>query len=114
MIHYSKTEVKRCLIMHERNASYTSHMFYLKVKWMRFLVLTCTYQDEVPPYDDVTMCDICCCRSISHRLPFSAHINHVIIIIVIIISFSAHINHVREVAGIDSVGIGASYDGINE
>ena len=26
---------------------------------------------------------------------------------------SAHINHVREVAGIDSVGIGASYDGIN-
>ena len=28
--------------------------------------------------------------------------------------FSAHINHVREVAGIDSVGIGASYDGINE
>jgi len=25
----------------------------------------------------------------------------------------AHINHVREVAGIDSVGIGASYDGIN-
>merc|ERR1719334_1989475 len=26
----------------------------------------------------------------------------------------AHINHVREVAGIDSVGIGASYDGINE
>ena len=27
---------------------------------------------------------------------------------------SAHINHVREVAGIDYVGIGASYDGINE
>ena len=26
---------------------------------------------------------------------------------------TAHINHVREVAGIDSVGIGASYDGIN-
>ena len=76
---------------------HTSHMFYLKVKWMRFLVLTCTYQDEVPPYDDATMCDICCCRSISHRIPFSAHINHV-----------------REVAGIDSVGIGASYDGINE
>jgi len=25
----------------------------------------------------------------------------------------AHINHVREIAGIDSVGIGASYDGIN-
>ena len=94
---------------------HTSHMFYLKVKWMRFLVLTCTYQDEVPPSrDDVTMCDICCCRSISHRLPFSSHINHVIIIIVIIISFPAHINHVREVAGIDSVGIGASYDGINE
>ena len=29
-------------------------------------------------------------------------------------SIAAHINHVREVAGIDSVGIGASYDGINE
>ena len=27
---------------------------------------------------------------------------------------SAHINHVRDVAGIDYVGIGASYDGINE
>jgi membrane dipeptidase len=25
-----------------------------------------------------------------------------------------HINHIRNVAGIDSVGIGASYDGINE
>ena len=29
------------------------------------------------------------------------------------ICLAAHINHVREVAGIDSVGIGASYDGIN-
>ena len=28
---------------------HTSHMFYLKVERMRFLVLTCTYQDEVPP-----------------------------------------------------------------
>ena len=28
--------------------------------------------------------------------------------------FSDHINHIRSVAGIDSVGIGASYDGINE
>ena len=26
---------------------------------------------------------------------------------------SAHINHVRAVAGVESVGIGASYDGIN-
>ena len=26
---------------------------------------------------------------------------------------AAHINHVREIAGVDSVGIGASYDGIN-
>ena len=26
---------------------------------------------------------------------------------------SAHINHVRDVAGVESVGIGASYDGIN-
>ena len=30
------------------------------------------------------------------------------------ISLPAHINHVRDVAGIDHVGIGASYDGINE
>ena len=28
--------------------------------------------------------------------------------------FPDHINHIRNVAGIDSVGIGASYDGINE
>ena len=27
---------------------------------------------------------------------------------------SDHINHIRSVAGVDSVGIGASYDGINE
>lgn len=27
--------------------------------------------------------------------------------------FPAHINHIREVAGVDSVGIGAGYDGIN-
>ena len=114
MIHYSKTEVKRCLIMHERNASYISHVLFKSQVDAVLTVLTCTYQDEVPPCDDVTMCDIWCCRSISHRLPFSSHINHVIIIIVIIISFPAHINHVREVAGIDSVGIGASYDGINE
>ena len=26
---------------------------------------------------------------------------------------SAHINHVRDVTGVESVGIGASYDGIN-
>nr|CAD7453345.1 unnamed protein product [Timema tahoe] len=26
---------------------------------------------------------------------------------------SAHINHIREVAGVDHVGIGAGYDGIN-
>ena len=26
---------------------------------------------------------------------------------------SAHINHVRDLAGVESVGIGASYDGIN-
>lgn len=25
----------------------------------------------------------------------------------------AHINHIREVAGVDSVGLGAGYDGIN-
>lgn len=25
----------------------------------------------------------------------------------------AHINHIREVAGVDNVGIGAGYDGIN-
>ena len=30
------------------------------------------------------------------------------------ICLPAHINHVRDVAGIDYVGIGASYDGINE
>lgn len=27
--------------------------------------------------------------------------------------FLAHLNHIRKVAGIDHVGIGASYDGIN-
>ena len=27
--------------------------------------------------------------------------------------FSAHLNHIRRVAGIDHVGLGASYDGIN-
>lgn len=27
--------------------------------------------------------------------------------------FAAHINHIREVAGIDHVGIGAGYDGVN-
>lgn len=26
---------------------------------------------------------------------------------------SAHINHIRDVAGVDHVGIGAGYDGIN-
>lgn len=29
-------------------------------------------------------------------------------------SISAHINHIRNVAGIDSVGIGADFDGIVE
>lgn len=29
-------------------------------------------------------------------------------------SISAHINHIRNIAGIDSVGIGADYDGISE
>ena len=27
--------------------------------------------------------------------------------------YSAHINHVRNIAGIDSVGLGADYDGID-
>jgi microsomal dipeptidase-like Zn-dependent dipeptidase len=27
--------------------------------------------------------------------------------------FSAHINHIRDVAGVNHVGIGAGYDGIN-
>lgn len=27
--------------------------------------------------------------------------------------FTAHINHIRDVAGVDHVGIGAGYDGIN-
>jgi membrane dipeptidase len=27
--------------------------------------------------------------------------------------FAAHINHIREVAGVDNVGLGAGYDGIN-
>ena len=27
--------------------------------------------------------------------------------------FSAHLNYIRKVAGVDHVGIGASYDGIN-
>ena len=31
----------------------------------------------------------------------------------IIFFVTAHINHVRKVAGIDHVGIGAGYDGIN-
>lgn len=26
---------------------------------------------------------------------------------------SAHINHIRDVAGVDNVGLGAGYDGIN-
>lgn len=26
---------------------------------------------------------------------------------------AAHINHIREVAGVDNVGLGAGYDGIN-
>lgn len=26
---------------------------------------------------------------------------------------AAHINHIRDVAGIDHVGIGAGYDGVN-
>ena len=90
---------------------HTFHIFYLKVKGMRLVSALFKMKYEVPVYHDVIMC---WCRSITHRLPFSSHINHVIIIIIIIISFSAHINHVREVAGIDSVGIGASYDGINE
>ena len=30
-----------------------------------------------------------------------------------LIFFSAHLNHIKNVAGIDHVGIGASYDGIN-
>ena len=29
-------------------------------------------------------------------------------------SISAHINHIRNIAGIDSVGIGADFDGIAE
>lgn len=29
------------------------------------------------------------------------------------ILFSVHINHIRDVAGVDHVGIGAGYDGIN-
>jgi microsomal dipeptidase-like Zn-dependent dipeptidase len=28
-------------------------------------------------------------------------------------SFAAHINHIRDVAGVNHVGIGAGYDGIN-
>lgn len=28
-------------------------------------------------------------------------------------SRAAHINHIRDVAGIDHVGIGAGYDGVN-
>jgi Zn-dependent dipeptidase, microsomal dipeptidase homolog len=28
-------------------------------------------------------------------------------------SFAAHINHIRDVAGVNYVGIGAGYDGIN-
>ena len=27
--------------------------------------------------------------------------------------FTAHLNHIRRVAGVDHVGLGASYDGIN-
>jgi microsomal dipeptidase-like Zn-dependent dipeptidase len=27
---------------------------------------------------------------------------------------SAHINHIRNIAGVESVGIGADYDGIEE
>jgi len=30
-----------------------------------------------------------------------------------VIFFTAHINHVRCIAGVDSVGLGAGYDGIN-
>lgn len=26
---------------------------------------------------------------------------------------TAHINHIREIAGVDNVGLGAGYDGIN-
>ena len=29
-------------------------------------------------------------------------------------SFPGHLNHIKEVAGADSVGIGASYDGIKK
>ena len=30
-----------------------------------------------------------------------------------ILDFLAHINHIKNVAGVDHVGIGAGYDGIN-
>ena len=33
---------------------------------------------------------------------------------IFIVIISDHINHIRNVAGVDHVGIGASYDGINE
>lgn len=34
-------------------------------------------------------------------------------IFVLLLYFAAHINHIRNVAGIDHVGLGAGFDGIN-
>ena len=39
--------------------------------------------------------------------------SHVSLIRLCSSSFAAHINHIRDVAGVNHVGIGAGYDGIN-
>lgn len=36
------------------------------------------------------------------------------IIMTLIFSFSGHINHIRDVAGLDNVGVGADFDGIDK
>lgn len=38
---------------------------------------------------------------------------HLPFLIFFVVLLTAHINHIREVAGVDNVGLGAGYDGIN-
>lgn len=47
-----------------------------------------------------------------YELPFSTILNSANINFAIL-CFIAHINHIKNVAGIDHVGLGAGFDGIN-
>lgn len=43
----------------------------------------------------------------------TGHYDDYITCAIFLIYVTAHINHVRKIAGVDHVGIGAGYDGIN-